>query len=66
MYIASINLISDFQATALQKEVDLLQGSPYLHALRRVSELSTLSYSTLESLRSQLLNDLTEVEKVIK
>ncbi|XP_067015033.1 RING finger protein unkempt isoform X2 [Anabrus simplex] len=53
------------QAKALQKEVDLLQGSPYLHGLRRVSELKTLSLSTLKSLQAQLRSDLEEIEKVI-
>lgn len=53
------------QAKALQKEVDLLQGSPYLHGLRRVSELKTLSLPTLKSLESQLKNDLEEIQKVI-
>jgi hypothetical protein len=53
------------QAKALQKEVDLLQGSPYLHGLRRVSELKTLSLSTLKSLQAQLRSDLEAVEKVM-
>lgn len=53
------------QAKALQKEVDLLQGSPYLHGLRRVSELKTLSLPTLKSLQAQLRSDLEAVEKVI-
>ncbi|XP_033610946.1 RING finger protein unkempt homolog isoform X2 [Cryptotermes secundus] len=53
------------QAKALQKEVDLLQGSPYLHGLRRVSELKTLSLPTLKSLQAQLRSDLEEIEKVI-
>jgi hypothetical protein len=53
------------QAKALQKEVDLLQGSPYLHGLRRVSELKTLSLPTLKSLQAQLRSDLEENEKVI-
>jgi hypothetical protein len=52
------------QAKALQKEVDLLQGSPYLHGLRRVSELKTLSLPTLKSLQAQLRSDLEEIEKV--
>jgi hypothetical protein len=53
------------QAKALQKEVDLLQGSPYLHGLRRVSELRTLSLPTLKSLQAQLRSDLEAVEKVL-
>lgn len=53
------------QAKALQKEVDLLQGSPYLHGLRRVSELKSLSLSTLKSLEAQLQSDLEEIRKVI-
>lgn len=53
------------QATDLKKEVDLLQGSPYLHGLRRISELKNLSISALKSLQSQLKTDLEEIEKVI-
>lgn len=52
------------QAKALQQEVDLLQGSPYLHGLRRISELRNLSLATLKSLQSQLRSDLEEIEKV--
>ncbi|KAK7575995.1 hypothetical protein V9T40_012281 [Parthenolecanium corni] len=53
------------QAKDLKKEVDLLQGSPYLHGLRRISELKNLSLSALKSLQSQLKNDLEEIEKVL-
>ncbi|KAL4119630.1 hypothetical protein QTP88_012426 [Uroleucon formosanum] len=53
------------QAKSLQKEVDLLQGSPYLHGLRRVSEIRNLSLSVLKSLQSQMRNDLEEIEKVL-
>lgn len=52
------------QAKDLKKEVDLLQGSPYLHGIRRISELKNLSMSALKSLQSQLKNDLEEIEKV--
>ncbi|KAL1116016.1 hypothetical protein AAG570_005511 [Ranatra chinensis] len=52
------------QAKALQKEVDLLQGSPYLHGLRRVSELKTLPLTTLKSIQAQLRSDLEHVDKV--
>ncbi|XP_065214076.1 RING finger protein unkempt [Planococcus citri] len=53
------------QAKDLKKEVDLLQGSPYLHGLRRISELKNLSLSALKSLQSQLKTDLEEIEKVL-
>ncbi|XP_046659880.1 putative E3 ubiquitin-protein ligase UNKL isoform X2 [Homalodisca vitripennis] len=53
------------QAKALQQEVDLLQGSPYLHGLRRISELRNLSLATLKSLQSQLRSDLEEIDKVL-
>ncbi|XP_025420348.1 RING finger protein unkempt isoform X3 [Sipha flava] len=53
------------QAKSLQQEVDLLQGSPYLHGLRRVSEIRNLSLSVLKSLQSQMRNDLEEIEKVL-
>lgn len=52
------------QAKALQKEVDLLQGSPYLHGLRRVSELKSLPLTTLKSIQAQLRSDLEQVDKV--
>ncbi|CAH1389841.1 unnamed protein product [Nezara viridula] len=51
------------QAKALQKEVDLLQGSPYLHGLRRVSELKSLPLTTLKSIQAQLRSDLEQVDK---
>ncbi|XP_075231657.1 RING finger protein unk isoform X2 [Lycorma delicatula] len=53
------------QAKALQQEVDLLQGSPYLHGLRRISELRNLSLATLKSLQAQLRSDLEEIDKVL-
>lgn len=58
-YLQAVN-----QAKALQQEVDLLQGSPYLHGLRRISELRNLSLATLKSLQSQLRSDLEEIDKV--
>ncbi|KAL0279512.1 UNVERIFIED_CONTAM: hypothetical protein PYX00_001052 [Menopon gallinae] len=53
------------QAKNLQKEVESLQKSPFLHGLRRVSELRTLSMATLKQLQAQLRADLEEIEKVI-
>lgn len=53
------------QAKDLKKEVDLLQGSPYLHGLRRISELKNLSISALKSLQAQLKTDLEEIEEVL-
>ncbi|XP_014241173.1 RING finger protein unkempt [Cimex lectularius] len=53
------------QAKALQKEVDLLQGSPYLHGLRRVSELKSLPLTTLKSIQAQLKGDLEQVDKEV-
>ncbi len=41
------------------------QGGPFVHALRRVSELRTLSLATLKTLQAQLKTDLEEIEKVI-
>ncbi|KAF6198806.1 hypothetical protein GE061_006829 [Apolygus lucorum] len=54
------------QAKALQKEVDLLQGSPYLHGLRRVAELKSLPLTTLKAIQAQLQNDLEQVDKVLR
>ena len=65
IYIVILVFQALSQAKALQKEVDLLQGSPYLHGLRRVSELKTLSLPTLKSLQAQLRSDLEAVEKVL-
>lgn len=52
------------QVKALRLENEASNGGPYLHALRRTSELRSLSISTLKSIQSQLRSDLEEVEKV--
>lgn len=52
------------QVKALRVENDAAVGGPYLHSLRRTSELRSLSIATLKSLQSQLRSDLEEVEKV--
>jgi hypothetical protein len=54
------------QVETLQKEDHLLQGSPYLHGLRRVSELKTLSLPTLQSLQVQLRSGLEETDMVLQ
>ncbi|XP_046622968.1 putative E3 ubiquitin-protein ligase UNKL isoform X4 [Neodiprion virginianus] len=53
------------QVKALRVENEATVGGPYLHALRRTSELRSLSIATLKSLQSQLRSDLEEVEKVL-
>ncbi|XP_076293222.1 RING finger protein unk isoform X12 [Lasioglossum baleicum] len=40
-------------------------GGPYLHTLRRTSELRSLSIAALKTIQSQLRSDLEEVEKVL-
>jgi len=49
---------------ALRVENKASNGSPYLHTLRKISELRSLSIATLKSIQSQLRSDLEEVEKV--
>jgi len=49
---------------ALRVENKASNGGPYLHSLRKISELRSLSIATLKSIQSQLRSDLEEVEKV--
>ena len=49
---------------ALRVENEASSGGPYLHTLRRISELRSLSIAALKSIQSQLRSDLEEVEKV--
>ncbi|XP_015590749.1 putative E3 ubiquitin-protein ligase UNKL isoform X9 [Cephus cinctus] len=53
------------QVKALRVENEASSGGPYLHTLRRTSELRSLSISTLKSIQSQLRSDLEEIEKVL-
>ena len=52
------------QITQLRVENEASNGGPYLHALRRTTELRSLSIATLKTIQSQLRFDLEEVEKV--
>jgi len=52
------------QMKALRVENEASNGGPYLHSVRRISELRSLSIATLKSIQSQLRLDLEEVEKV--
>lgn len=52
------------QVKALRVENEASSGGPYLHTVRRISELRSLSIATLKSIQSQLRADLEEVEKV--
>lgn len=52
------------QVKALRVENEASSGGPYLHTVRRISELRSLSIATLKSIQSQLRSDLEEVEKV--
>lgn len=49
---------------ALRVENKASNSGPYLHSLRKISELRSLSIATLKSIQSQLRSDLEEVEKV--
>ncbi|CAH0385837.1 unnamed protein product [Bemisia tabaci] len=53
------------QLKATQQKLEMLQSSPYLHGLRRISDLRNLSLATLKSLQAQLRNDSEEIEKVL-
>ncbi|PBC28731.1 RING finger protein unkempt [Apis cerana cerana] len=53
------------QVKALRVENEASSGGPYLHTLRRTSELRSLSIAALKSIQSQLRSDLEEVEKVL-
>ncbi|XP_033178736.1 RING finger protein unkempt isoform X5 [Bombus impatiens] len=53
------------QVKALRVENEASGGGPYLHTLRRTSELRSLSIAALKSIQSQLRSDLEEVEKVL-
>ncbi|XP_017884832.1 RING finger protein unkempt isoform X7 [Ceratina calcarata] len=54
------------QVKAMRAETEASTGSsPYLHTLRRTSELRSLSIAALKSIQSQLRSDLEEVEKVL-
>lgn len=49
---------------ALRVENKASNSGPYLHSLRKISELRSLSIATLKAIQSQLRSDLEEVEKV--
>ncbi|XP_067208205.1 RING finger protein unkempt isoform X8 [Linepithema humile] len=53
------------QVKALRVENEASNGGPYLHSVRRISELRSLSIATLKSIQAQLRSDLEEVEKVL-
>lgn len=52
------------QVKALRVENEASSGGPYLHTIKRISELRSLSIATLKSIQAQLRSDLEEVEKV--
>lgn len=49
----------------LELERERMQGSAYVHSIRRVSELRNLSLSVLKNIQAQLRADLEEVDKVL-
>ncbi|XP_033213615.1 putative E3 ubiquitin-protein ligase UNKL isoform X6 [Belonocnema kinseyi] len=49
----------------LRVEKEAANGGPYLHTLKRTSELRSLPLTTLQSIQSQLRSDLEELEKVL-
>ena len=52
------------KALHLQRELEVMGGGPYLHAVKRVSELKTLPVNILKALEHQLKKDLDEIDKV--
>ncbi|XP_059098725.1 putative E3 ubiquitin-protein ligase UNKL isoform X2 [Tigriopus californicus] len=54
------------KAVQFQKEVETLNGGPYLHAIKRVDELKALPPGVLKALEWQLRKDLQEVEKTLR
>lgn len=49
----------------MELERERMQGSAYVHSIRRVSELRNLSLSVLKNIQAQLRADLEEVDKVL-
>ena len=52
------------KALHLQRELEVMGGGPYLHSVKRVSELKTLPVNILKALEHQLKKDLDEIDKV--
>ena len=52
------------KAAQLAREVEVLNGGPYLHVVKRVADLKGLPLNVLKALEIQLRKDLQEVEKV--
>lgn len=63
------NLRDDALAQKKQLQMELererMQGSAFIHSIRRVSELRNLSLSVLKNIQQQLRADLEEVDKVL-
>lgn len=49
----------------MELERERMQGSAYVHTIRRISELRNLSLSVLKNIQAQLRADLEEVDKVL-
>lgn len=49
----------------MELERERMNGSAYVHSIRRVSELRNLSLSVLKSIQAKLRSDLEEVDKVL-
>nr|CAI5822938.1 unnamed protein product [Callosobruchus analis] len=53
------------QYNSLKQEYESLQGGPHIRSITEVSELGKLSLGVLKNLKSQLRQDLEEIEKVL-
>ena len=53
------------KAIQLQRELEVMGGGPYLHAIKRTSDLKALPINVLKALELQLKKDLEEIDKVI-
>lgn len=58
-------IIAQKKQLALELERERMQGSAYVHSIRRKSELRNLSLSVLKNIQAQLRADLEEVDKVL-
>jgi hypothetical protein len=54
------------KAAQLAREVEVLNGGPHLHVVKRVADLKGLPLNVLKALEIQLRKDLQEVEKATR
>lgn len=52
------------EVTKLKQDIERLSGGPFMHCLKRVSELETLPLTQLKNIQQQLRLDLDRLDKV--